>query len=714
MGNSESHHQQTQQQRTQQRTRQRSVRQTQTRTPASRSRIEPNAGGGPGITRIQGAPQDRPRRFQVTIPQGVRPGDTFTVLVEGRSLSVRCPPSTRPGDRVIINAPAPDEQQSFIVTVPQGVRPGEQFPVRVENRQVMVTCPPGAGPGQRVTFQLPKEDSPPLTPNHQMFEVVVPSGVFPGQAFALIANGQRVMVTCPPGAGPGQKIRFQLPVQLSSDQLESFKLSYDKDGWMRCLDESLKFRWFYSSRKEEEGKEEELEEKKGQEEGEEGSSSSSSQSVERLAFVRDFVGPDKEDLVLVQAEDYALETHVPGTSLSFSEIMRVKQLPFSEKVEWIQKQCLSLKVPWEEGHMRMNVRRSMIAEDTVVCMAAVTPADLRKIWRFEFVGEPAIDAGGVAREFFTVSMESLCNPDLGLFLYSSVNQTNLQINPNSGIANQEHLDYFHAIGRLVGKALFESQLVPVHFTPNLYKQMLAWPLCFADLEQLDVETYNNLLKLTEMPREEIEDLYLDFTITEDRFGMTEDVELIPERGEEVVTGDTLDEFLEANLKYRIFEKTKVQQLHFLKGFHEVVPEPLLAVFDFQELELLLCGLPHVDIHDWMSNTLLMGEFERKPDHKVVRWFWEVVSGYSEENRARLLQFSTGTSGVPVQGFSHLQGLDNNIKLFSINGIPLSQSLFPRSHTCFNRIDLPLYTTKEDLSKYLTLAIQMEATGFGIE
>jgi hypothetical protein len=43
------------------------------------------------------------------------------------------------------------------------------------------------------------------------------------------------MVTCPPNVRPGQKIRFQLPIQLSQQQLETFKVSYDKDGWMRCL-----------------------------------------------------------------------------------------------------------------------------------------------------------------------------------------------------------------------------------------------------------------------------------------------------------------------------------------------------------------------------------------------------------------------------------------------------------------------------------------------
>ena len=51
------------------------------------------------------------------------------------------------------------------------------------------------------------------------------------------------MVTCPPNVRPGQKIRFQLPIQLSQAQLETFKVNYDKDGWMRCLGQVSSMWW---------------------------------------------------------------------------------------------------------------------------------------------------------------------------------------------------------------------------------------------------------------------------------------------------------------------------------------------------------------------------------------------------------------------------------------------------------------------------------------
>ncbi len=86
---------------------------------------------------------------------------------------------------------------------------------------------------------------------------------------------------------------------------------------------------------------------------------------------------------------------------------------------------------------------------------------------------------------------------------------------------------------------------------------------------------------------------------------------------------------------------------FLRGFYDVVPEPLLSVFDFQELELLLHGLPNIDMDEWIRNTDYAGEFL---DSQSGQWFWEIVRTMEHENKAKMLQFVTGTTGVPVQGF----------------------------------------------------------------
>ncbi len=75
----------------------------------------------------------------------------------------------------------------------------------------------------------------------------------------------------------------------------------------------------------------------------------------------------------------------------------------------------------------------------------------------------------------------------------------------------------------------------------------------------------------------------------------------------------------------------------------------------QELELLISGVPEIDIEDWRRHTRYVGLFKKSgAKHAVITWFWEVVEGYSHEERARLLQFSTGSSRLPAQGFKALE------------------------------------------------------------
>ena len=70
------------------------------------------------------------------------------------------------------------------------------------------------------------------------------------------------------------------------------------------------------------------------------------------------------------------------------------------------------------------------------------------------------------------------------------------------------------------------------------------------------------------------------------------------------------------------------------------------------VQLMIGGLGKIDVDDWKRNTRLK---HCSAETNVVRWFWRVVDDYDEEHRARLLQFVTGSSRVPLQGFKSLQG-----------------------------------------------------------
>ena len=250
---------------------------------------------------------------------------------------------------------------------------------------------------------------------------------------------------------------------------------------------------------------------------------------------------------------------------------------------------------------------------------------------------------------------------------------------------------------------------------HIYKHLLGWPITFDDLQAQDEEYYQSLQKFTTLDDPSV--MCLDFTVTEETMGVRRDVELIPGGNLKEVTKDNLPQYLEANLRYRMLERTKPQLTELVLGFFDVIPEPPLTILDPQELELLLCGLPKIDMQDWETHTIYSGlyEYHKVKPQKVVTWFWNVVKHeFDDEMKARLLQFVTGTSGVPTRGFSVLQGNDGNIKQFAIHGVDRKAYVYPRAHTCFNRIDLPNYTSQKELYEKLKTAITMSGVGFDME
>ena len=433
--------------------------------------------------------------FRVTVPSGVRPGQEFQVYAGHRIVRVRCPNDSKSGQSLQITVPieqddssvgpgqgpksggagnslpdssnvrrmdgqaGPDGRAAYMVTIPPGVRGSLQFPVNIAGQQLMVTCPPNVRPGMAVRIMPPTPPAetqqgvsldrvPPgprgrgtrSKPNKikppqdtQMFEVIVPKGVQPGQPFALLASGVRVLVTCPGNASSGQKIRFNLPTQLlmkkdtEMSNAAKVKMSYDKDGWTRTVRVTdLRFQWVRLA--------------------DNGDVDNSTRfHYDRSAYVRYLIFREGVDprirtgiLSLVPANDprAVVESHIKGVNgsdlITYSDIAGAQVKTFDEKVKWFQDTCEDLRVDWKEGHMCMNVRREYLLSDSIEAVMSLSRKDLRKVWRFEFIGEMGIDAGGLAREWFQLVTEEIFDPDKGLWQSSATNQMCMTINAASG------------------------------------------------------------------------------------------------------------------------------------------------------------------------------------------------------------------------------------------------------------------------------------------
>lgn len=378
---------------------------------------------------------------------------------------------------------------------------------------------------------------------------------------------------------------------------------------------------------------------------------------------------------------------------------------YKRKVEYLRSRLP--KPNSNSGKCDMVVHRDTLFEDSYRHIMDKKDYDLRnKLW-IEFFGETGLDYGGVTREWFFLLSHQIFNPYYGLFEYSATDNYTLQINPHSEACNPEHLSYFHFIGRIIGMAIYHGKLLDAFFIRPFYKMMLGKKITLFDMESVDNEYYNSLIYVKD---NDPADLELTFSLDDSIFGETQNIELIPNGANVPVTEDNKEEYIEAVISWRFVNRIEKQMNQILKGLQEVVPSNLLRLFDANELELLMCGLQKIDVKDWKANTIYKGGYG--PSSQVVHNFWKCILSFDNEMRARVLQFVSGTSRVPMNGFRELYG-SNGLQKFTIERWG-SADMLPRAHTCFNRLDLPPYTTFKELKSKLLTAIENSEIFSGVD
>ncbi|KAK3233412.1 hypothetical protein CYMTET_56286, partial [Cymbomonas tetramitiformis] len=252
-------------------------------------------------------------------------------------------------------------------------------------------------------------------------------------------------------------------------------------------------------------------------------------------------------------------------------------------------------------------------------------------------------------------------------------------------------------------AIYNQVILDVHFPRVVYKKLKSLSPTFEDLKEADPETARGLEQLLAYEGDVENDICRTFEVEYDYFGQRRTHPLVPGGEHVAVTEENRDLFVELYTRYVLNDSIQKQFEAFASGFLQVCGGPALTLFRYEELELLVCGLPHLDFEALEKVTQYDGGYTAS--HATIRHLWTVVHGFSLEEKKRFLFFTTGCDRAPVGGLGHLQ--------FIVQRSGPDSERLPSSHTCFNILLLPEYGSRGKLRAKLLIAIE-NSEGFGLQ
>jgi len=225
--------------------------------------------------------------------------------------------------------------------------------------------------------------------------------------------------------------------------------------------------------------------------------------------------------------------------------------------------------------------------------------------------------------------KQMFDENLALFIKADNGSTYFP-NPKSTVQGN-FVELFTFVGKIIGKALWEQQLLDCYFIKAFYKMILDMPLDYNDLEDYDQSLYKSLKWILE--NNNVEQLSSYFVEAMDYFGTQKEEELVPDGRNKLVTDDNKQEYVRLVANFRLDRAISEQKNAFLAGFYSIVPKDLLKIFDNRELELLISGLQNIDIDDLRENTAYNGYNARS---RPVLLLWEVLQELENTERAEFI------------------------------------------------------------------------------
>jgi len=342
------------------------------------------------------------------------------------------------------------------------------------------------------------------------------------------------------------------------------------------------------------------------------------------------------------------------------------------------------------------------------------PTGLKKPLRIIFIGESAIDKGGPRQEFFHLVIEQLVRPEYGLFREEKESREWWFNVARSSLINGNDDESF-LVGLVLGLAIYNSIILNLRFPLVIWKKLLGnypggsfrerknYVLRLEDVIATFPIVGANLQYLLDYKGDVEKDFNQFFEVARDVFGVTTSVDLIPNGSQIPVTNQNRELYVEKYVDYLLNKSIENQFNSFSKGFKLICEGKFLELFRAEELELTVCGQPTI-INTEELEEICEYKAGFSKNHPYIKEFWKLVHSLSQEQKKRLLFFTTGSDRTPIGGLKTVG--------FIIQRNGSDTEHLPTAMTCYHVLLLPKYSSVAKLKRKLLLALENEK-GFGM-
>ncbi|KAL4492608.1 hypothetical protein ABPG72_007721 [Tetrahymena utriculariae] len=321
------------------------------------------------------------------------------------------------------------------------------------------------------------------------------------------------------------------------------------------------------------------------------------------------------------------------------------------------------------------------------------------------IEEIGIDAGGLKNHWISKVVEQTFLNNKELFTFTP-NQ--MSVYPNKDATSKNSLDQIELLGKFVGKSMMEDWSLMLNFAPFFIKSVLKRDLSIGDFYSYDFKTAQQHQWLLENDINGLE-LGITFSYIGYSNGTSKTVELKKDGLNIEVNDQNKQEYIQSYCKAKMQDEIALQTQYFQKGLFSIIPEDALEALEPEDFISFYQGVQEIDIQ-YLKKKMKYEGF--KSTDKVIEWFWEILKDWDNDQKKKFLSALTEIPGIPVGGYPVRDVSTGNVKQLTISFLNCNPESLPVWHTCFFRVDIPKYNSKEQMKQKIEQSIYLSC-GFHI-